>query len=61
MIEERLREYDEDTRPLIDHYRERGVLLEVDGNRPVDEITADLIKRATGPKPPRPARRAGRA
>jgi len=43
-IAERLRQYAADTRPLIDHYRERGVLVEVDGDRPPDDITAELLK-----------------
>jgi adenylate kinase len=42
VIEQRLREYDEDTRPLVDHYAEQGVLLRVDGDRPEDEIAAEL-------------------
>jgi adenylate kinase len=43
VIEERLREYEEDTRPLIDHYRDK--LVEVDGDRPPDEIAAELRSR----------------
>jgi adenylate kinase len=43
VIRERLREYDQDTEPLIDHYRD--VLVEVDGNRPEDEIAAELKRR----------------
>jgi adenylate kinase len=49
VIKERLREYDEDTEPLIDHYRD--VLVEVDGDRDEDEIAADL-KRRVRPRPP---------
>jgi adenylate kinase len=45
VIEERLREYADDTEPLIGLYREQGVLIAVDGDRPPDEITADLLKR----------------
>ena len=30
--------------PLLDHYRRRGKLLEVDGERPVDEITRDILR-----------------
>jgi adenylate kinase len=30
--------------PLLDHYRRRGTLLEVDGERPVDEITRDILR-----------------
>ena len=42
-IAERLREYSDDTRPLLDHYRD--VLVEVDGNRDVDEIASELRAR----------------
>jgi adenylate kinase len=45
VIAKRLREYAADTEPLVAHYRDRGVLLEVDGNRPPDEITAELLQR----------------
>jgi adenylate kinase len=45
VIEKRLREYAADTKPLIDYYRDRGVLVQVDGDRPPDEITADLLQR----------------
>ena len=45
VIENRLREYDEDTQPLIDHYRDKGVLLRVDGDRPPDEIAAELREK----------------
>jgi adenylate kinase len=43
VIAERLREYNDDTRPLLDHYRD--VVVEVNGNRDVDEIAADLRER----------------
>jgi adenylate kinase len=42
-IAERLREYADDTRPLVDHYRD--VLVEVDGDRDPDEIAAELRGR----------------
>jgi adenylate kinase len=45
VIQERLREYDRDTQPLIDHYRD--VLVEVDGERDEDAIAADLKARLT--------------
>jgi adenylate kinase len=43
VIAERLREYEQDTRPLVDRYRD--VLVEVDGNRPEDEIAGELHER----------------
>jgi adenylate kinase len=45
VIAHRLREYAEDTEPLVKHYRDRGVLVRIDGDRPVDEITADLLQQ----------------
>ena len=50
VIQERLREYAEDTEPLIDHYR--AVLVEVDGERDADAIAADLKARVVRPQPP---------
>jgi adenylate kinase len=43
VIAERLREYERDTQPLIDHYRD--ILVPVDGDRPEDEIAAELGER----------------
>ena len=31
------------TEPLLDHYRRRGILLTVDGDRPADEVTASIL------------------
>jgi adenylate kinase len=44
-IRERMREYNEKTKPLIEYYRGRGVLREVDGLGTVDEV-ARRIERA---------------
>lgn len=35
--------YMEKTRPLLDYYDGRGVLHSVDGDRPVDEVTAEIL------------------
>ncbi len=43
-IRRRLNLYDTQTRPLIDYYQERGILLEVDGVGPVDDVTLRLIQ-----------------
>ena len=43
VIERRLKQYAADTEPLVEHYRD--VLVEVDGDRPPDEITAELLQR----------------
>lgn len=39
----RLHVYLEQTMPLLSYYRERGVLHEVDGNRPADEVSAEIV------------------
>jgi adenylate kinase len=43
VIRERLRVYREKTAPLIGYYRERGLLREINGNRPIEEVTARLL------------------
>jgi adenylate kinase len=43
VIRERLRLYREKTEPLIGYYRERGLLREIDGNRPVEQVTAGML------------------
>jgi adenylate kinase len=43
VIRERLRVYREKTAPLIGYYRDRGLLREIDGNRSVDEVTAQML------------------
>ncbi|MDX6554945.1 MAG: adenylate kinase [Miltoncostaeaceae bacterium] len=42
-VENRLNVYDQQTAPLIDYYRDRGLLREVDGQRTPDEVY-DQIK-----------------
>lgn len=41
-IRERLRVYREKTAPLADRYGRAGVLVTVDGNRPVDVVASDV-------------------
>lgn len=43
VVERRLQVYDEQTAPLLDHYRRRGVLVTVDAGRPVDDVTAAIL------------------
>ena len=42
-LTERLRLYDEQTQPLLDYYRERGIVREVNGDAPIDRVTSDLL------------------
>lgn len=41
-VQNRLAVYEEQTAPLIDYYRVRGLLREVDGERPPDEVHAQI-------------------
>jgi adenylate kinase len=41
-IRHRLDLYHKDTQPLIDHYRERGILHEVDGAQAIDKVERDI-------------------
>jgi adenylate kinase len=43
VIRHRLEVYDTETAPLLGYYAERGVLLRIDGNRPVADVTAACI------------------
>jgi adenylate kinase len=42
-VTRRLAVYDEQTRPLIEHYRAQGLLRSVDAQGPVDEVSARLV------------------
>ena len=42
-VKRRIRVYIEQTQPLIDYYTQRGVLVEVDGKKLIDQVTADLL------------------
>ena len=43
-IQHRLDVYQSQTAPLVDYYRGHGILTSVDGDRPVDEVYADVKK-----------------
>ncbi len=42
-LKTRLREYHEKTRPLLDLFRERRMLLTVDGNRSIEEVHRSIV------------------
>lgn len=42
-IAQRLATYERDTAPLLDFYRERGLLVTVDADQDPDEVTADIV------------------
>jgi adenylate kinase len=42
VIRERLAVYSRDTEPVLEYYRRRGVVTVLDGNRPLDEVSAGI-------------------
>jgi adenylate kinase len=42
-VVQRIRVYLEQTMPLIEYYRQHGVLVEVDGTRPITDVTEELL------------------
>lgn len=44
-IKQRLALYQKETLPVTEYYRGKGILLEVDGERPVEVIYKDIVKR----------------
>jgi len=43
VVRERLRQYEEKTAPLVGHYEDLGLLRRIDGNRTMDEVTAQVL------------------
>ena len=42
VIRHRLRVFTETTSPFIDYYRNRGILVEVDGDQSPESVTSDI-------------------
>ena len=43
-VQKRLSVYHEQTQPLIEYYKAEGVLREVDGTQPMDDVFAGIVK-----------------
>jgi adenylate kinase len=43
VVRRRIEIYQEKTRPLIDYYRQRDLLVEVDGQQPIAEVQAEIV------------------
>jgi adenylate kinase len=43
-VAKRLDIYYEQTEPILEHYRETGTLIEIDGNQDIDQVTADILE-----------------
>jgi adenylate kinase len=47
-VKRRIHVYAEQTQPLIEYYRQHGVLTEVDGKKPIEQVTSDLLLALQG-------------
>ena len=43
VVVERLATYDEKTKPLVDYYAGTGLLVRIDGLKPIDGVTSDVL------------------
>lgn len=43
-VTKRLQEYDQKTQPLIAYYSKKGILREVDGQKPIDTVTTEVFE-----------------
>jgi len=44
IVAERLKAYERQTLPLVNYYRDRGQLAEIDGEQPIDEVAAQAFR-----------------
>ncbi len=49
VISERLKNYERQTLPLVDYYRKQRRLHKINGDRPVDEVNADVFRLIENP------------
>ena len=43
-IKNRIAVYKKQTEPLMDYYKKKGLLIDIDGEREIDEVTSDIRK-----------------
>jgi adenylate kinase len=43
-VKNRIAVYQEQTAPLITYYREKGLLVEIDGTKPIETVSAELLQ-----------------
>ena len=48
LVQERFRTYKEETHPLVQYYNQLGVYHQVDGMRPIEEVTKQILSIIDG-------------
>jgi len=44
VVSERIKVYIQDTVPVVEYYRDRGILRELDGTRDIETVTAEIMR-----------------
>jgi adenylate kinase len=47
-VKHRIQVYVQQTRPLIEYYRDRGILVKIDGNQPIEDVTKEILAIVNG-------------
>ncbi len=55
LVRERFRTYKEETYPLVQYYKQLGAYHQVDGMRPIDQVTREILEIVDQKKAPTPA------
>ena len=42
-VENRINVYQEQTEPLIDYYTQKGIIVNIDGEKPIAQVGKDII------------------
>lgn len=45
VVKERIRVYEELTKPLVEYYKNKGLLIDIDGQHSIEEVNADILKK----------------
>jgi len=48
IVKKRIEVYDLQTKPLIEYYKEKNILINIDGEPPIEEVTKEIDKKING-------------
>jgi adenylate kinase len=60
LIRERFKHYNDETYPLVDHYQKKGCYYQVDGMKPIAEVTKEILAIVDGAEEVAPAPKGGK-